>query len=366
MSISRLLFTESSPNLGGQELQLLQQMAALQARGIAVRLVARPGSRILETARERGLEVIPLPLRNSLHLPSILALRRLLAEFRPDAVISHSGHDANNVATAARLISQRPRLIRMRTYLAGPVKAYQCNWLADLTLTCSQALRQDLLANPRIHPERVRVLYPGLALARIGAEAQAPLAPQLAAWLEKHRGPLLVQAAMLRPEKGHALILSAMPELLKKHPTLRYVIAGEGELREHLAASISAMGLGAHVFLAGLVTPLAPLYSRAELLLMPSSYEPFGVSQCEALSLALPVVASRTGGIPETVQHQQTGLLVEPGDRLAWVAAVHWALEHRTEMRRWAEAGRDFVEQNFSIENNLDRLLAEIGSLTTA
>ena len=363
MNIRRLLFTESSPNLGGQELQALQQMSALQARGIAVRLAARPGSRIHDRARALQLDVTTVPLRMSLHPPSILALRRLIADWRPDAVISHSGHDANNIAVAARLVHPRPRLVRMRTYLAGPARAWHSNLLADLTLTCSAALRAAMLANPRINPERVRVLHPGLPLERLAAETQSPLPAQLESWLDKHRGPVLLHAAMLRPEKGHALMLSALPQLLKKHPTLRYVIAGEGELQEQLAASIKAMKLSGQVCLAGLVSPLAPLYKRADLVVMPSSYEPFGVSQCEALSLGIPVVASRTGGIPETVQHQSTGLLVEPGDRLAWVAAVNWALEHRAEMRRMAEAGRLFVEKNFSIEANVTHLLAVISAL---
>ena len=366
MNIRRLLFTESSPNLGGQELQSLQQMTALARRDIDVRLACRPGSRIRDAARALGLDVFTVPMRMSLHPPSILALRRLIADWRPDAVISHSGHDADNIAVAARLVSPRPRRIRMRTYLAGQAKAWHGNLLSDLTLTCSAALRAAVLANPRINPERVRVLYPGLPLDRLAAEVRSPLPAPLDAWLDKHRGPVLLHAAMLRPEKGHALMLSALPELLKKHPTLRYVIAGEGELQERLAASIRVMKLGGQVCMAGLVSPLAPLYRRAELLVMPSSYEPFGISQCEALSLGLPVVASRTGGIPETVQHQQTGLLVEPGDRLAWVAAVNWALEHRAEMSRMAEAGRLFVEKNFSIEANVTHLLAEITALMKA
>jgi len=363
VSIRRLLFTESSPNLGGQELQALQQMTALLRRGVAVRLACRPGSRIHDGARALGLDALTLPMRMSLHPPSIVALRRLIADWRPDAVISHSGHDANNIAVAARLVRNRPRLIRMRTYLAGPARAWHSNLLSDLTLTCSAALRAALLANPRITPERIRVLHPGLPLDRLAADAQAPLPARLEAWLEKRSGPVLLHAAMLRPEKGHALMLSALPELLKKHPNLRYVIAGEGELQEQLAASIKAMKLSGQVFMAGMVSPLAPLYRRADLLVMPSSYEPFGMSQCEALSLGLPVVASRTGGIPETVQHQSTGLLVEPGDRLAWVATLNWALDHGADMTRMAEAGRLFVEKNFSIEANVTHLLDYIGSL---
>lgn len=366
MSIARLLFSESSPNLGGQELQLLLQMSTLQQRGIEVRLACRPHSCIAAKAAELGLQTIATPFRMSLQPRSILILRRHLRAWRPDAVISHSGHDANNCAVALRLLPRRPPLIRMRTYLPGPPHAWTYNLLADRTLVCSQALRQALLADGRIQPERIGVLTPGLALDVLAADATAPLPAHVDAWLERHPGPLLIHAAMLRPEKGHALLISALPELLKRHPTLRYLIAGDGEQRESLAAAIQANKLSAHVFLAGMISPLAPLYRRATLAVMPSSYEPFGLAQCEALSLGTPVVASRVGGIPETVQHEQTGLLVAPGERLAWVAALNRALEHPAEMRRMAEAGRDFVCRELSIDANVDHLLAEVSALLAA
>jgi len=359
--IQRLLFSESSPNLGGQELQLLQQMAALQQRGVAVRLLCRPASRIGQLARERGLDTCTIPFRNSLHIPSILAVARMVRAWRPAAVISHSGHDANNCAIAARLaclVGNRPRLIRVRTYQPGPPHAWTYNILADLTLVPSEAMRRSLLEHPRIHPERIRVLYPGLDFERIEQEAQAPLPPQLAAWLASHPGPLLAHAAMLRGEKGHGLMLEVMARLVKVFPGLRYVVAGEGELRSSLESSVRRMGLSEHVLIAGLLASVPPLLRRADLVVMPSSYEPLGMSQIEALALGVPVVASRTGGIPETVEDRRTGLLVEPGDVSQWTSALSWALEHLPEMRGMAQAGGNFVKSRFSMTANIDQLLA--------
>lgn len=361
--VNRILFSESSANLGGQELQLLLQMKGLQQRGVGVRLLCRPGSRIDEIAREQNLETISIPFRNSLHLTSIMAVARIVRTWRPDAVISHSGHDANVCAIAARLVADRPFLIRMRTYQPGPPHAWTYNTLADLTLVPSEEMRRSLLVHPRIDPSRIRVLYPGLDFERISREAEAGLPPQIEAWLARHPGPLLVHAAMLRPEKGHALMLAAMVQLVKMHPTLRYVIAGEGELHEELAASVAAMELSEHVLIAGLISPVAPLYRRAELVLMPSSYEPLGMSQSEALSLGIPVVASRTGGIPETVEDRRTGLLVKPGDVSEWTRALAWALGHQAEMRTMATAGCEFVKARFSMSANIDGLLAHLNQL---
>ena len=342
-------------------MQLLQQMAALQERGIAVRLLCRPASRIGQIARERDLDTVAMPFRNSLHIPSILAVARLVRGWRPDAIISHSGHDANICAIATRLaclFGKRPRLIRVRTYQPGLPHAWTYNTLADLTLAPSEAMRRSLLANPRIRTERIRVLYPGLLFERIEQQAQAPLPLQLADWLKRHPGPLIAHAAMLRGEKGHALMLKVMARLVKSFPDVRYVIAGEGELRQSLESSVRDLGLGEHVLIAGLLAAVPPLFQRADLVVMPSSYEPLGMSQIEALALGVPVVASRTGGIPETIEDHRSGLLVTPGDVTQWVTTLTWALQHLPEMRRMAQVGGDFVRSRFSMAANTDQLLA--------
>ena len=245
----------------------------------------------------------------------------------------------------------------MRTYQPGVPHAWTYNRLADLTLVPSEEVRRNLLANPRIKPERICVLYPGLDLKRLEREAGQPLPAHIGEWLVQHPGLLLVHAAMLRNEKGHAVMLEALAQLIGDFPTLRYIIAGEGELREALTAAVRERGLAEHVLIAGLVPAVAALYQRADLVVMPSLVEPLGMSQSEALALGIPVVASRTGGIPETVEDGRTGLLVAPGDPAAWAAALRWALTHPAEMQTMAQAGREFVRANFSMPANIDRLL---------
>jgi hypothetical protein len=99
--INKILFSESSLNLGGQELQLLQQMQALNARGIKTHLLCRPNAKIATKATQLGLAMTTIAFRNSMHLPSIFQVRRCFVSLRPDALICHSGHDANVCAIAA-------------------------------------------------------------------------------------------------------------------------------------------------------------------------------------------------------------------------------------------------------------------------
>jgi glycosyltransferase involved in cell wall biosynthesis len=359
--LSRVLFTESSPNLGGQELQLLEQARGLAARGVQTRLLCPEESRIAQVAPGYGVPVSPVPFRNSLHPRSVLRVRRALADWRPDAVLCHSGHDADVSAVAARLIgSPRPRLVRMRTYQHGTPHPWTYNRLFDRTLVPSEEMRGRLLANPRVRAERISVLRPGIAFGELDARAARPLDPALEQALGRFPARRMTHAAMLRGEKGHLFMLEVLAQLRARFPDLCYVIAGEGELKETIDNKAKALGLQANVCFAGLVREPPPLYVRSELVVMPSLYEPLGMSQIEALGLGVPVVASRVGGIPETVQDRRTGLLAAPGDVAAWTEALSWALEHRAEMRAMAAAGRADVRQRFELAKVLDELASHL------
>lgn len=358
--VDRILFTESSSNLGGQEMQALQQMMALNKVGIKTKLARRKNSGIAMRAALLGLQGVDVPFRNSLHFPSMLAMRRLIREWRPQAIISHSGHDANITALSASFLQQRPVIVRSRTYQPGLPRAWTYNHFADITVVPSAGLQREILANPQIAPERVQVLYPGIDFNAIERAATVPLPHEIVSWLNKRTGPLVVQAAMLRPEKGHLFMLDVIAQISSRFTGLRFVIAGDGEQKELIAQRINELGLSESVLLAGLLSPVAPLLKCADLVVMPSFYEPLGMAQSEALVLGVPVVVSNVGGIPETVTDGETGLLVEPGDLDAWANALTWSLNNLPRIRQMAQFGGKQVRAQFSVETNLANLLQAI------
>jgi glycosyltransferase involved in cell wall biosynthesis len=358
-----ILFTESSLNIGGQELQALTQMQALRARGVDTLLVCAPGSRIGTQARALALPVVDAALRSAGDVKSLLVLRRVITSVRPVAVVCHSGHDAYLAGFAVKSMSlaARPRLLRMRTYPSS-VKPWLHNHVFDRTLTPSQFLRRQLLDGHPVRPERVGVLYPGIDFDALNARAAEPLASAaLDLWLRAGTGPVLTLAAMLRAEKGHEVLLRSLARVRAVHRHVRCVLAGEGPERERIAMLIAELGLGEQVFLAGFLDNVAPLLKRSNLVVVPSLAEPLGMTQIEALALGVPVLASRVGGIPETVAHEQTGLLVPPGDVDAWEAALLQALAQPERLCEMADRGRRDVRERFSIETNLTCLMTHAG-----
>ncbi len=342
--------------MGGQEWQLLQQIQALRASGMESILACRPDSLIALAAQKASVETLSLPFRNSVNPATLFGLHNFLKSRRPVACVCHSGHDTNNLSIAARTLQRRPRLIRSRTYHPGRASSWTYNHFVDATVVPSEHLRRQILTNQRIAPHRVRTVYPGVDFGGLDAELDCPLPTELQRWIDAGEGPLLVQVGMFRREKGHHVALEAIAMARRHLPNLRYVAAGSGPMEAEIRAQIGVLGLGSSVWV-GEVRPVAPLLKRADLLLMPSLAEPLGMAQIEALGLGVPVIASDVDGIPETVSHLETGMLVPPADVPKWAESIEHALTHPETMRLMADCGQADVRSRFSVELNTSTLL---------
>ncbi|MFH1722491.1 MAG: glycosyltransferase family 4 protein [Candidatus Altiarchaeota archaeon] len=102
---------------------------------------------------------------------------------------------------------------------------------------------------------------------------------------------------------------------------------------------------------------LLTYYQNSNIFLFPSVWEePFGIPPIEAMSCGIPVVATKSGGIKETVDNGKTGILVEPGDPEGLAQAIISLLEDRTLRESMGKAGRKRVANYFSFEKIVEEL----------
>lgn len=358
---STVFFTESSKNIGGQELQLLQQMKELNKKNVRSILFCTPKGKIFFLAKESGLKVIPCSFRNSIDFISFMRVITAIKKYKPIAVISHSGHDAGVSALAVKvsrfLFDIRLKIIRMKTYQAKTPSVFSIMKMCDVMFTPSEFLRKKIIANRDVLDSKVKVLYPGIIFSSPDSLVNTDLPQHIVKWLSSRPGPIVTHGAMLRQEKGHALIIEALPQVLAVHGNLRYVIAGEGGERVRLEKMVRQLHLDEHVYFADMVSPIAPLLKISTLAVLPSLVEPLGMFQIESQYLGVPTLANNVGGIVETIQHQKTGLLIEASKDGAWASNIIWALDNIHLMREWANNGKEFVLQRFSLEKNTAELL---------
>jgi glycosyltransferase involved in cell wall biosynthesis len=122
-------------------------------------------------------------------------------------------------------------------------------------------------------------------------------------------------------EKGVQTLINAMPKVLTRVKA-KFVIVGDGGMKDFLMGQVRNMGLAHKIFFTGFLEErsLKFLYRCADVCVVPSLYEPFGITALEAMAAKTPIVVSDTGGLAEIVEHDKTGVKVYPdnSDSLAW------------------------------------------------
>ncbi|MFL6671703.1 MAG: glycosyltransferase family 4 protein [Massilia sp.] len=149
--------------------------------------------------------------------------------------------------------------------------------------------------------------------------------------------------------KGSYDLLRAVHELVRRHPNVRLILAGDGEIAQTRAA-IRALRIDANVQVLGWVGPgeREQLLARAAICVLPSYAEGLPMCVLEAMAAGVPVVASAVGGVPDVLADGIEGLLVQPGDVAALAAALDQLLSGDSLRRRMGMAARWKAESTFS------------------
>jgi glycosyltransferase involved in cell wall biosynthesis len=154
--------------------------------------------------------------------------------------------------------------------------------------------------------------------------------------------PFFVYPAVTRPYKNHVLLIEAFADVVASNPDVLLLLpGGPGPAEPTVRALVARRGLEANVRRLGRVPAplLAALLREATALTFPSTYEGFGLPIAEAMAIGCPVIASNVTAMPEVVG--AAGILLDPGDRGAWTAAMIRVLGDRVERSRLAGLGRE-------------------------
>jgi glycogen(starch) synthase len=210
---------------------------------------------------------------------------------------------------------------------------------ADRVVVCSTAMREEAVAHGA-RSGAVHVVPGGVDLDRWQVEP-AVVAAARRRWTAG-ADHLVVAAGRLEWEKGFSTLLRASTALLARQPATRVVLAGEGSYEQPLIALASELGVADRLVLPGKLgtTELAALFVAADVVVVPSRYEPFGLVALEAQAAGAPVVVTRTGGLADLVDDGVTGRVIDPGDVDRLSEVLDQLLGDPLLRQRLADAGR--------------------------
>ena len=172
---------------------------------------------------------------------------------------------------------------------------------------------------------------------------------------EQSPGRTVLSVGRLVPLKGLADLAAALGRLHKEGFDFRWVIVGDGPQRQALEARVAELGFADRVEFTGWLRPLSEelfrTYRQADVLCLPSYAEGLPLVLIEAMANSVPVVASRVNGVPELVRHEETGLLIDPGDVEGLAASIKRLLTDEALRARCIEGGiRCARENTYSVQ----------------
>lgn len=341
----KVLHVEAGRHLYGGAQQVLYLLEGLAAAGVTNILVCPRGSDLAQAATASA-EVHGLTMGGDLDLGLIPRLSRLIARCRPDLVHLHSRAGADVLGALAARRHGRPIILSRRVDNPEPRWLVALKYrLHDRVVAISEGIGQVLLAEG-LPPEKLRVVRSAVASDPFAGPCERT---RIAAALDLPADALwLGVVAQLIPRKGHRDLIAVLPALVAEFPRLHCAFFGQGPLVEELCRAVADAGLAGRVHLVGFRPDLAACLPCLDLLVHPATMEGLGVALLQAASAAVPVVATRVGGIPEAVVDGVTGLLVPPGDSAALGAACRRLLGDEALRLRMGAAGQARMRAEFS------------------
>lgn len=351
----KVLHVEAGKHYYGGARQVAYIIEGLAARGVANVLACPVGAEIAG-AVGNSAQVHQIALGGDLDAGSTTRLARLIRTTRPDIVHLHSRRGADLWGGLAARLTSTPCVLSRR--VDNPEARWQVALkyrLYDHVITISEGIRKVLLAEG---------LAPAKATCVRSAVDAAPyLAPvNRQAFLREFGLPdssvVVGMVAQLIQRKGHFYLIDAIDALHGAYPDLRVLLFGKGPLQGELEAEIARRKLGDIISLAGFRTDLPQWLGGLDILAHPADMEGLGVSLLQASAAAVPIIASRAGGLPEAVLDGVNGLLIPRGDVAALTAALRRLIDDPDLRRRMGQAGRARILSEFSVDAMVNGNLA--------
>ncbi|MCS6912734.1 MAG: glycosyltransferase [Myxococcales bacterium] len=330
----------------------------------------REDSPLAAQLAQGGVPLHEVPCEDGLHLRTVVRLRRLMQQVRPDVVHCYNPRAMLYGGLAAQLCGLHATV--------GSLSAFACQvpdqpygFLPQPLFTTSRRnrwrnqlvarLMRYLVAVSRTLGERF-CRFNGVPLTRLRVIAYGASVEQMAslgadeiaaARAELGAGPghvLVGSLGRLVEQKDYPTQLAAFAAARKDVPELRMVLLGDGPLRAELVQQATALGILDGVHLAGHREDVARCLRALDIFLLASKFEPFGVAVLEAMAAGLPIVATRVNEIPEIVPDGRCGLLVPRQDPLAMAAALVRLGRDEELRRRMGEQARREAKERFSLQ----------------
>jgi len=354
----------SSVSIGGAErlMVIFTQMARQYGLDVTVISLATPGTRAsyADQIREQGARLVFFPAPRLLDLGRIAALRRFLRQERFDLVHTHLSY-GNILGVAAARLAGLPVISTLHSTgqehaSSNPAREFlETNMLRFFShRLIAVGYKVEEMYRPRLGNRPMEIIPNAVLPApTVTEEERRRLRLEMAASADR---VILFTAGRFAPPKALDDLVRAFALLHPHVPQAMLVMAGEGPLFTQIAALVQELGLGADVRLLGARQDVPLLMAAADVYVSSSLREGLPMAVLEAMMAGLPVVATAVGDLPRLLGAER-GLLVPPAQPQVLAEALESLAKDAHLRETLGAAGRQFVQENFSVHAWMNRLL---------
>jgi glycosyltransferase involved in cell wall biosynthesis len=301
--------------------------------------VLKPHTPLAEHIQKGAAEVRLIPKRGKISIGLFFALRAALKRAKPDIVHTHLfGGDVWGRIAAWSLGIPVVTTEHNIDLDVGRVRQVVKRILAPLSqeyIACSEAIKKFVVETYGVPARKIRVIRSGVSVGHF-RHVKKPV------FAEPIRFLILGRQV---PQKGIDVALEAFSECASPAWTLD--IVGEGVLHNDLRDHAHMLGISGSVKFFPATTRVAEVLEAHDVLLVPSRWEGLGVVVMEAMAAGRVVIVSNVGGLPELVNHGETGYIVPSGDANTLKQAIQFMIEHPEKARGVAEKAQAYAVAHF-------------------
>lgn len=309
----KILFYTDTPLYGGAERQLYLLLKHLNPLKFQPILICRQTAALSEWAKQcqnLGIKVYQINSRSKHSLSNYFQLKKIIQTEQPHLLHGQIWNPmAGKYLFLLKKTFKTPLIITEHDPfpLSFPKVIYKqwANKLADQIICVSQA-NQKLLSE--IYPDlknKITVVYNGIEATnyKISPAQKAMIRTQIFQLSPNSKTKIFFSAGTLHTRKGYHVLLNALAKIREKFSNFKLVIAGSGPEQINLENLSKNLNLHQHLLLLGQRSDINDLMQSADLFILPSLKEAFGLVILEAMQANLPIIASKIGGIPEILSN---------------------------------------------------------------
>ena len=273
-------------------------------------------------------------------------LGRLAARLARTPIVIHSVH-------ALGFHDYQPRVIKHAWWAVEKASSFITDYFISVSSLVAEKAEKAGIASSG----KLTTIYSGMELDWFLNAEVDPRAVRRQLGIPED-APVIGKIARMVPVKNHDQLFDAMPEIVARHPQVRFLLVGDGPLIDRLRQRATDMGIAEHVIFAGLVPRerIPEMLAAMDVLAHTAVYEGLPRVLVQALAMGKPCVAFDADGAAEVVIPGETGFLVPAGDRASLVAAVDGLLADPALRAHMGERGRRLVDPAWRAETMVERI----------